>query len=489
MNGGIVMILNVIPRPRKVEFKSGESFRNKLKEEFVENDRYKEESYKIEIDGEKIVITAKGEKGKFYAERTLLQMEEMGKLPHCVITDSPEFSYRGFMIDSARHMQTIDEIKKYIDAASLYKFNVFHWHLCDDQGWRIESEKYPLLNEKGSWRDCHGFGSTNMERYGGYYTKDEIRDVIAFCKERFIDVIPEFDMPGHTTAIVSTFPELSCRGVQIPLETTGGIFKNILCAGKEEVYSFCYDILDEIIELFPSEYVHIGGDEAPKARWCNCEACQRTIKENGLKNEEELQGYFVNKMVAYLKTKGKKAIAWNESLNSGILDDSVVIADWMDRKNLSEEYANKGGKIIVEEFFRYYLDYHYGMTPLKKTYVYNPYLEKLNNVGRNNVLGVETPIWTEYIEDFEKLQFMCFPRMIAVAERGWVSPLNADYESFKARLRNQNNLLLKAGIKMADEKEWDPGLAVRAKVKLERLKSILEPQAVRTFLFPNKDID
>ncbi len=482
-------MLNIIPKPKNVEFLAGESWLKDLKTEYRKNDNCPEEYYRLEIREGKILIVSKGEKGKFYANQSLKQLSAMGKIPHCIIADMPEFPYRGFMIDSARHMQTVDEIKKCIEAAALFKFNIFHWHLCDDQGWRIESEKYPLLNEKGSWRDCHGFGSDNKERYGGYYTKAEIRDIVAFCKERFIEVVPEFDIPGHTTAIISTFPELSCRGVQIPLETTGGIFKNILCAGKEEVYEFCYNILDEITELFPGKYVHIGGDEAPKARWCNCENCQKTIKENSLKSEEELQGYFVNKIVTYLKNKGKTAIAWNESLKSGILDGDTIIADWMDPKNLSEKFANGGGKIIIEDFYHYYLDYPYGMTPLKKTYGYNPYLKKLNKKGKRNVIGVETPIWTEYVEDFDRLCYMYFPRMIAVAERGWVKPENADYPSFVKRLKNQKELLSDIGIKMADDKEWDPSIDVRFKDQWNRLKNMLEPQAVRTFLFPNKDID
>ncbi len=481
------MILNIIPKPNSVELLPGESWLEDLERVYEQNDFYPDEYSRLEINDKKLLIASKGEQGRFYAEKTLEQMSQMGKLPHCIITDLPEFSYRGFMIDSARHMQTVDEIKKYIEAAALYKFNVFHWHLCDDQGWRIESEKYPLLNEKGSWRSCHGFGSKNMEKYGGYYTKAEIRDIIEFCKERFIEVIPEIDMPGHTTAVVSTFPELSCRGVQIPLETTGGIFKNILCAGKEEVYDFCFNILDEVMELFPSDYIHIGGDEAPKARWCNCPECQKKIKENNLKNEEELQGYFVNRIIAYLKEKGKTALCWNESLNSGILDSSAIICDWMDPKHLSENYANNGGKIIMEDFYHYYLDYPYGMTPLKKTYKYNPYLEKLTFKGKRNVLGVETPIWTEYIEDFEKLSYMCFPRMIAVAERGWTSTKNADYKSFVVRLKNQRELLEKIGINMAADECWDPTVDVRIKDQLGRLKTVLSPESVKTFLFPNKD--
>lgn len=481
------MILNIIPKPNKVELLPGMADISTLPREYEQNEYYPDEYYRIEIKDGKILIASKGEQGRFYAEQTLKQMAVMGKVPNCIITDLPEFPYRGFMIDSARHMQTVDEIKKYIEAAALFKFNVFHWHLCDDQGFRIESEKYPLLNEKGSWRSCHGFGSKNMEKYGGYYTKEEIRDVINFCKERFIEVIPEIDMPGHTTALVSSYPELSCRGVEIPLETTGGIFKNIICAGKQEVYEFCYGLLDEVMELFPSDYIHIGGDEAPKARWCNCESCQKVIRQQGLKNEEELQGYFVNRIIAYLRKKGKRALCWNESLNSGLLDNSAIICDWMDRKHLSEAFANGGGKIIIEEFYHYYLDYPYGMTPLKKTYSYNPYLEKLDFTGRQNVIGVETPIWTEYVEDFDRLCYMCFPRMIAVGERGWTSPKNADYESFKKRVKNCKVLLDEIGIKMADSTEWDPDITVRISDNLDRLKTILSPESVKTFLFPNKD--
>ena len=332
------MKLNVIPKPNKAVFFGGEYWFDECQKIYAFDSELSDEDYILEIADGKIKITAKGEKGRFYAEKTLSQMAAMGKLPCCRIEDAPAFPYRGFMIDSARHMQTIDEIKTYIEAAARYKFNVFHWHLCDDQGWRIESERYPELCTKGAYRDCHGFGSANTERYGGYYTKEQIRDVIAFCKERFIDVIPEIDMPGHTTAIVSTYPELSCTGEQIPVETTGGIFRNILCAGKEEVFDFCFGILDEVSELFPYGYIHIGGDEAPKERWKECPHCQKRIKNEGLENEEQLQGYFANRIIEYLNKKGKKVFAWNETLYSGLVDN-VIISDWMDKNHKSEELS------------------------------------------------------------------------------------------------------------------------------------------------------
>lgn len=481
------MTLNIIPKPNKVEFYGGEVWIKDLPVRYETFEMFAEEYYGIEIKKDEIIIQSKGEKGKYYAHLTLKQLEEMGKVPLCKIIDMPAFPYRGFMIDSARHMQTTDEIKRYIEAAARYKFNTFHWHLCDDQGWRIESEKHPLLNEKGSWRDCHGFGSENKERYGGYYTKEEIRDIVAFCKERFIDVIPEFDIPGHTTALVSTYPELSCRGEQIPLETTGGIFKNILCAGNEKVFEVCFEIIDEICELFPYRYFHIGGDEAPKARWCNCEKCQKRIREENLKNEEELQGYFVNRVIAYLKEKGKTAISWNESLNSGILDKDAVVADWMDRQHKCEEFANEGGKIIIEDFYHYYLDYVYGMTPLKKTYDYNPHLKRLSAEGRKNVIGVEAPIWTEYIEDFDRMSYMCFPRLIAVAETGWTEKKNSDYKSFRIRVKNQKDFLATLGITLCDESEWDPPAAIRVREVWKHLRKSITPEAIKVTLFPNKD--
>lgn len=482
------MTVDIIPMPNKIEYHGGEICPSELPVEYRTDENLGEEDYILDIGKTKITIIFKNEKGRYYAEKTFRKLSEKGTLPLCRITDSPAYSYRGFMIDSARHMQTVDEIKRYIAAAAEFKFNIFHWHLCDDQGWRIESESFPELMQKGAYRDCHGFGSADARAYGGYYTKEEIRDVIAFCKERFIDVIPEIDMPGHTTAMISTYPWLSCRQEQIPVETRGGIFKDILCAGKDEVYDFCYRILDEVCELFPCDYIHIGGDEAPKARWCNCEKCQAKIKAEGLKNEEELQGFFANKIISYLKEqKGKKVLAWNESLNSGILKNTTIICNWMDRKHKSEEYANNGGKIIAEDFYNYYLDYPYGMTPLKKTYSFSPLLKKLNETGRKNVIGVETPIWTEYIEDFERMCYMCFPRMVACGESGWTNEESKNYESFKKRFASYSKMFSELGIKPADEKEWDPPFNVRIRDVSNHLKKSLSPEAIKVALFPNKD--
>lgn len=481
------MTINVIPKPNKIHYRGGLLDPREYGIAYVTDENLGEEAYKIRIEEKNIVVTSKGDKGRYYADITLEKILSEERVPLCTIEDEPAFSYRGFMIDSARHMQTIEELKKYISAAAEFKFNVFHWHLCDDQGWRIESEAYPELMVKGAYRDCHGFGSVDAREYGGYYTKAEIRDIIDFCKERYIEVVPEIDMPGHTTALISTYPWLSCRGEQIPVATNGGIFRDVLCPGKEEVYEFCFKLLDEICELFPAPYLHIGGDETPKSRWCNCEKCQQKIKEEGLKDVEELQGYFTNRIMDFLESKGKQVLAWNETLNSGIVKDTAIICDWMDRTNKCEEYANKGGKIIAEDFYFYYLDYTYGITPLKKTYSFSPLLEKLTEEGRKNVLGVETPIWTEHIEDFERMCYMCFPRLIACGESGWTREENKDYQSFRERVKTYDEALRIMGVKMAHEREWDPTLLVRAKEGLKRLKDILNPQAIMVTLFPNKE--
>lgn len=482
------MNINIIPKPNKAKLYKGKRKISDEDFELIKSDALPDEGYEILIDSQKAVITYNSESGLFYARQSLAQLKNPdGSYPHVAISDAPRFGYRAFMIDSARHKQTVDEIKTYIEAAARFKFNTFHWHLCDDQGWRIESEKYPELNRVGSYRDSWGFGSKRQERYGGYFTKAEIRDVVAYCKERFINVIPEIDIPGHSVAAIASYPYLSCRGEQLRVETRPGVHKDILCAGKESTFEFCFGILEEVIELFPYEYIHIGGDEAPKNRWNECNECKRRMWKEQLSNSEELQGYFVNRIVEFLKTKGKKAIAWNESLNSGMLDKSVIVCDWADREHRCEKFANNGGKIIIEEFFNYYLDYPYGMTPLKKTYTYDPLLKDLNDVGKKNVIGVETPIWTEFVEDFDRLCYMCFPRMMAVAETGWTNEEERCYKSFFERAEHSREMLSKLGINMADSKKWDPSPLGRVGGLVNHYKKFLTRDFIKSLIRPEKD--
>ena len=481
-------VLNIIPEPYRVQLTEGTCRGNALRQiTCVVNENYSDEEYSLTVTPDGIEIVSSSPKGEYYAKTTLRQLENNGGIPCCTIYDKPKYSYRGFMVDSARHMQTVDELKKYIEAASFFKFNVFHWHLTDDQGWRIESEAFPELNRIGSYRKSSDFGKNHIaETYGGYYTKEQIREIVDFCAQRYIDVVPEIDMPGHTSAAIASYKHLSCREEQINVETRQGIYKNILCCGKESTFDFIFAVLDEVMELFPYEYVHIGGDEAPKNRWNNCPFCQRRMRDLHLKNSEELQGWFINRVVAYLASHGKKAITWNESLKSGILDASVTVQNWMDKDKLCPEWTNRGGKMIVSDFYHYYLDYPYAMTPLKKTLSYDPVVDGVTSVGAENILGVEAPIWTEYISDFSRLTYMCFPRLAAVANTGWYGypDENGTFEkSFSALTSKLNGI----GIVAARYDEWNPNPIKRLTGTLGFFTGTLSKEVIRGFVFPEKD--
>lgn len=425
------------------------------------------EAYRLTVDENGICAAASGEKGFHNAEVTLRQllMNCRGALPFIEIEDSPEYEYRGFMIDPCRHFFTVSEIKKMIDAAELFKFNKFHFHISDDQGFRYESEVFPELTAKGSVRPGSHFDKDENDNspYGGYFTKDELRDIVAYCKGKQIDVIPEIDMPGHTTSILSAFPELSCRGLPIESKTVGGIFDDILCAGNENTLPFLKALVDELCEIFTGEYFHIGGDEAPKTRWEKCEKCTAKLKELGLSSYEELQGWLVNEMAEYLHRKGKKVICWNEALKGkNISADNVTVALWMDKEKLSVKYANSGKPIIDESFTPYYVDYPYGMHPLKAVYTHNPKkLGGLSETGKSSIKGVESPIWTEHVRSFERMTYLCFPRWLAVAETGWNGNAGKNYDRFKKTASFFCDILREQGISPAPESDWDISPAKR----------------------------
>ncbi len=451
------MKLNLLPKPNKLEELGG--VRSLGDDELIlqKNDSIKPEGYRLTITETEAVLEYSTDAGAFYGKQTLRQLRQSdGTVPLVKIDDAPEFGWRGFMIDSSRHIQTLDEIKAFIEAAALFKCNVFHWHFCDDPGWRMESERYPKLNEVGSWRDGWGFGNPNPERYGGYFTKDEIRDLIQFCADRFITVVPEFDIPGHSSAVIKSYPFLSCTEKEVDVTTSAGVFSNVLCAGKEDTFEFCENVFKEIMELFPGKYIHIGGDEVPKEQWDACPACQARIKAEGLKNSEELQGYFTKRIAAFLCEHGKTPIGWNEILNAGMLPQDIVATKWHDRENLCDAFANSGGKVIMEETSNVYLDYGYQTTSLKKTYSYDLLPDTLTEEGKKNILGVEAPIWTEWVENFERMCYMCFPRLAAMAEVGWTKKDLKDYDDFKRRIEAWRDTLLKLGVKMAPLADWDP---------------------------------
>lgn len=421
-------------------------------------------AYEMRLTENGSTVTAADAKGFFYAEQTLRQLKAVyeDRLPCLVLKDSPAYLHRGFMLDSVRHMQSVQEIKTLIEAAALFKFNVFHWHLSDDQGFRFESERFPELTEIASVRPSSDFGNIHENKpYGGYYTKQQMREIIDFCRERFITVIPEFDLPGHTSAILHAKGELSCTGGPIDIKTTGGIFPDILCAGKEEVFDFLFSLLDEVCEVFPDEYIHIGGDEAPKTRWKNCPHCQEKKKQLGFDNEEQLQGYMTSRIAQHLQKKGKKIICWNETLASNVLPEGLIIQNWMDRQKQCPAFANKGGKLIYSDYYHYYTDYPYAMTPVHKTYLADPILPEQFPACEKNTVGVESPIWTEHVRDFTRLCHMTWPRFAAVAETGWTNKENKNYKDFKTRMIALLPVLADMGIHAADPKEWDPNPAGR----------------------------
>lgn len=452
--------IDVIPRPNKCEFLKGSTEINPDELVCELDDSLGEEEYILTVTKDELKIRGGSPKAVFYGKKSLEQLDKKSKC--LIIEDKPAFSYRGFMLDCARHMFEIDDIKKMIDAAASVKMNVMHWHLADDQGFRMWSERRPSAAIDGSVRRASRFGNLIEEgSYGGYYTAEQMKEIVAYCAERYITVVPEFDIPGHSSALLHVYPDISCKKEPVEVKTCQGIFEDVICPGKDKSFEVVLDIIDDMLDIFPGELIHIGGDEVPKKNWKKCPDCQQRIKNEGLENEEQLQGWFTNRIADYIRSKGRTPIVWNESLRSGLLKNNTVVQMWMDPKKHSVAFANEGGKIIVSDFYHYYCDYPYAMTPLFKTYKYNPVLKGIKNSG--NVLGVESPVWTEYINNFEKLSYMCFPRFTATAESGWTEDDNKSPSDFLRRFRVYSDYLRSIGIEPAPEEDWNPSLGSRLK--------------------------
>ncbi len=451
--------LNIVPKPNKTVFLGGEVLIEPSQAEFIIDEKLGAEEYILTANKTELTVRGGSEQAVFYGKQTLRQLK--GVCPCVRIEDRPAFEYRGFMFDCVRHMFSIEEIKKLIDAAASLKMNRFHWHLTDDQGFRPWISRRPSAAIDGAVRKSSDFGSLKENgEYGGYYTTEQMKEIVDYCAERHITVIPEFDVPGHCSAILHAYPDIGCTGKPVEIKTYQGIFEDILCAGKDKTFDVIFDILEEYLEIFPSEYIHIGGDEAPKTRWKVCPECQKRMKQLGLKNEEELQGWFTNKIVDFLEARGRKAIVWNESLRSGLVSKTAVAQMWMDPKKNSVKFANGGGRIIVSDFFSYYCDYPYAMTPLDKTYSFNATVKGIENPS--SVYGVEAPLWTEFINSIERVGYMFFPRLAAVAETGWTKEENKNAADFRRRFRCYAAILSQIGITAAAPHEWNPSLLARA---------------------------
>lgn len=406
------------------------------------------EGYQLEVSQEKINILGRTPQGVFYGIQTLRQLlpveiESSSKInrewsiPCVSIEDSPRFSWRGFMLDESRHFFGKETVKKMLDLMASLKFNIFHWHLTDDQGWRIEIKKYPRLIEIGSKRE--GTRITRKKLDGipvsGHYSQDEIKEIIEYAAKRFITIIPEIDVPGHVTSVLASYPELSCIDGPFEVSTHFGIHKEILCAGKEKTFEFVQDVLNEVMEVFPSSIIHTGGDEVPKRRWKKCPDCQARINKEGLNSEEELQVYFTNRIAKYLESNGRRLMGWNEILNDELADNAICHY-WNFKFDEVIKNARKGRDIVMSEMKAVYLNYPYSVIPLSKTYEYDPIPDELESKFHENVFGLEACVWTEYVKNSKRLEFQAFPRLIAVAETGWTLKDNKDYQSFLTRLND-----------------------------------------------------
>jgi hexosaminidase len=428
--------------------------------DFVENAALGGEEYNLDISENKITVGFSTQNGILRALSTLKQLIDGNfvgaacEIPCGTISDKPRFSYRGYMLDVARHFFGVPTVKKILDAMWLLKLNVLHLHLCDNQGFRLQIDALPKLHEIGSKRAQTRGDGVPVE---GYYTKADIAEIISYAKARGIEVIPEIDLPGHTIAILAAYPELSCKGEPIKVSERFGITREILCAGKKSVLDFVFKLLSEVAAMFPSQYIHIGGDEAPKFQWEECGDCKRAVQENGLRDMEDLQGWFTNRIIEHLKTLGKTAIVWNESLNSGILDKSAICQYWQDGKVPRRVFAaaDGGRKVIVSKFSPYYLDYPYGMFSLKKTYLFEPLMDGFSGEGARNIIGVESPLWTEYVASEDRLFYQTFPRLAAVAESGWHCGAK-DFADFKVRYPYFQNSLAAIGVRGASLRESLP---------------------------------
>jgi hexosaminidase len=436
-----------------------------------------DESYQLQVTPEGIVVRAAEPAGIFYALQTLRQLfpadiERSQKvrghewtIPAVLIEDKPRFKWRGMMLDTARHMYPVEFIKRFIDILALHKLNVFHWHLTDDQGWRIEIKKYPKLTEVGSHREASPLPAepekSDGKPYGGFYSQEQIRDVVSYAAGRFVTVVPEIDMPGHSMAALAGYPELGCLGGPYTVPTRWGVKKDVYCAGNERVYAFLEDVLAEVLDLFPGQVIHIGGDEVPKDRWEQCPQCQALIKRQGLKDEDELQSYFVQRIGRFLKSRGRELIGWDEILEGGLPPEAMVMS-WRGIEG-GVKAASAGHEVVMCPVSHCYFDYRQSWDKedeppaigqeallLEKVYAFNPIPEALSPQAAEHVLGAQGNVWTEYIPTSQQVEYMAYPRGTALAEVMWSSSTSHDFQNFRQRLKIFLGRLRKLGVTYRD---------------------------------------
>lgn len=421
---------------------------------FAENDYSgDQEGYHLSVDSAQITVRGKGP-GLFYGMQSLIQLfhdatSKKISLPCLEIEDAPRYRYRGLHLDVCRHFFPVSFIKQYIDLMATYKLNTFHWHLTDDQGWRIEIKKYPRLTDIGGYRSQTLLGNQNdsyppiydCTPYGGYYTQEQIKEVIQYARDRFITVVPEIEMPGHSMAALAAYPALACGDHPGPFKVgeKWGVFDDVYCAGKDSTFIFLEDVLSEVMDLFPGAYIHIGGDECPKSRWHTCKYCQRRMKDNHLRNENELQSYFVHRIEKFVNSKGRQIIGWDEILEGGLAPNATVMSWRGIRGGIAA--ARQNHDVIMTPGAFVYFDHLQGnslqeplsiggYTPLQRVYSYDPTPSVLSAQQQKKVIGVQANVWTEYINTTEKAQYMILPRLLALAEIAWTDKAKKDYDNF-----------------------------------------------------------
>lgn len=441
---------------------------------FIEEQGMAAEAYVLCVTAERVAIRSGGPEGAFHAVQTLRQLiapEAFGagrvrvvELPAVEIADAPELAYRGLMLDVARHFFTVEAVKRTLDLLALHKMNVLHWHLTDDQGWRIEIERYPELTRIGSVRERTLIGRDpggeydetccyDETPYGGYYTQEEIREVVDYAARRFITVVPEIEFPGHAVAALASYPWLGCTGERYEVRQTWDIDDRVFCVGRETTFRFIEGVLEEVLALFPSPYVHIGGDECPTGMWERCPRCRERMRAEGLLRPRQLQGYAMTRIERFLASRGRRMIGWDEMLDGGV-SRSAIVMSWRGVQS-GIRAARQGNEVIMAPASHCYLDYYQtadtvgeplawgGCLPLDKVYALNPY-EGLRPEERSCILGVQANLWTEYIPDFAQAQYMLLPRLGAVAETGWC-PERKDYADFRRRMERMTRFYEASG--------------------------------------------
>lgn len=414
------------------------------------DDSIPEEGYRLTVTKKHISVQASTEIGVVWALTTVAELMQSKEVPCCTVEDAPKHIHRALSLDCARHFFPAAEVKKIIEEISLAKMNVLHWHLTDDQAWRIESKKFPNLHTTSS----------------DYYTQEEIKNVVEFAHVRGVEIVPEIEMPGHTTGILAAYPYLSCSQKEVQLATYGMIYPVILCAGKEETYAFLEELLDEIIPLFPGKRIHIGGDEAPKSEWKKCPHCQKKMEELGLTDYNDLQGYFASRVVDILSKHGKTAICWNETLLAVNAPKDIQVQYWtLQHRDSMQKYVEQGGKWIYSDMFEIYFDYPYSMSDMKKVYETEPHFGKESFANDPNLLGLEACLWAEHVKDSVRLENLLFPRIYALAETNWCG--KQDYSGFRTRLKTFISSELHKDICYTPENWWEPKGKARRKEAIE----------------------